>query len=157
MVDCSTTSLFGESEGVIKFQGSDVVAAEGKNIVERLILSGIKIPYKQIVKGKITLKADQQDYFMNHFGLGEGVTFVLIVANYDPKSRIEEDNYIEYTYYDNIILGTYTFAQMILLTGNLDNMIPQMYLTNPNKDYPVVLDVMVATISEEYTYFPEPE
>ena len=40
-----------------------------------------------------------------------------------------------------------------MLTGNSTHRIPQLYLTNPNPNYEVTLDVMVAVIDNTYTYF----
>jgi hypothetical protein len=43
----------------------------------------------------------------------------------------------------------------MILTGNSTNRIAQLYLTNPNTKYSVVLDVMIASIDETYTFFPD--
>ena len=40
-----------------------------------------------------------------------------------------------------------------MLTGNSANRIEQLYLTNPNSKYAVTLDVMVAVIDDNYTFF----
>jgi hypothetical protein len=42
---------------------------------------------------------------------------------------------------------------MIVLTGNPTNRIPQLYLTNPNENYKVVIDVMAGIIDENYSFF----
>ena len=39
------------------------------------------------------------------------------------------------------------------LTGNSSHRIKQIYLTNPNANYPVYLDVMIAVIDENYSFF----
>ena len=46
-----------------------------------------------------------------------------------------------------------TFAQLLVLTGNSSNRIPQLYLNNPNTKYAVILDVMVGVIDDTYTFF----
>jgi len=144
-------SIFG-ANNYIKFLNSDIVAIEGPNTLERLIAGDLKIPYKQVLKGRLQLKAGQTNYLMNHLGLGDNATFVAIIARYDPKSVNEEDNYVEYYYYDDpgIIRA---MDQVMILTGNSTHRIPQLYFNNPNTTYNVQLDIMVAVIDDTYTYF----
>ena len=145
-------SIFGNSSQFIKFQGSDIIAVEGINTVERLIGSDIRIPYKQILKSRIILKAGQVNYLLNHLGLGDNATFLCIKAVYNKSSVNEEDNYIEWNFSDDFS-NTYTMNQIMVLTGNSSNRIKQLYLNNPSTKYSVVLDIMVAVIDEEYTFF----
>ena len=146
------TSLFGTSDKYIKFYNGDLVAVDGANIVETQILKNLRIPYNQVLKGRITLKAGQVDYLLNHLGLGDNATLVSIAATYDPKSKIETDNYVQYAYY-NALGVVRSFCEIIILTGNSTNRVPQLYLTNPNSKYDVILDVMVAKKSNDYDYF----
>jgi hypothetical protein len=54
---------------------------------------------------------------MNYLGLGDNATFVAIVARYDSKSVNEEDNYLEWYYYDDP--GSIHYMdQIMILTGN---------------------------------------
>jgi hypothetical protein len=144
-------SIFG-ANNYIKFLNSDIVAIEGPNTLERLIAGDIRIPYKQVLKGRIILRAGQTNYLMNHLGLGDNATFVAIIARYDSKSVNEEDNYVEYYYFDDA--GTIRYMdQVMILTGNSTHRIPQIYFNNPNTRYTVQLDVMVAVIDDTYTFF----
>jgi hypothetical protein len=145
-------SLFGKGSQYIKINGGDFIAVEGSNTVEKLITSDIRMPYKQLLKGRVILKAGQVNYLLNHLGVGDNATFLSIKATYDQKSVIEMDNYISYSYYDFPVQNL-TFAQMLVLTGNSSNRIPQLYLNNPNKKYPVILDVMVGVIDDSYSFF----
>jgi len=145
-------SIFGNTSQFIKLQGSDFVAIENINTVERLIGGDIRIPYKQLLKSRVILKAGQANYLLNHLGLGDNATFLAIKATYNTSSINEEDNYIDYYYYSNLSTRL-SFNQLLVLTGNSSNRIEQLYLTNPNTNYSVVLDVMVAVIDEEYTFF----
>ena len=138
----------------IKLLNSDIVAIMGPNIFERLIAGDIKMPYKQVLKGRIILKEGQLAYLLNFLGLGDNATFLAIVARYDKKSVNEEDNYLEYYYYDETNKIRY-MDQMMILTGNSVNRIPQIYFNNPNTTYSVTLDVMVGVIDDTYTYFPD--
>lgn len=144
-------SFFG-ANNYLKLLNSDIVAIEGPNTLERLIGSDIKIPYKQVLKGRIQLKKGQTNYLMNHLGLGDNATFVAIFARYDSKSVNEEDNYLEWYYYDDPSKVHY-MDQMMILTGNSTHRIPQLYITNPNTNYNVQLDVMVAVIDDTYSFF----
>lgn len=146
------TSIFGNTSQYIKLQGSDFIAIQGVNTVERLIGGDIRIPYKQLLKSRVILKAGQANYLLNHLGLGDNATFLAIKATYNQKSVNEEDNYVDYYYYDDLS-KRYSFNQLMVLTGNSQNRIKQLYLTNPNTKYSVTLDVMVAIIDEEYSFF----
>jgi len=146
------SSLFGASSQYIKTNAGDIVATDGANVMEKLMLSDMRIPYKQILKSSIILKPGQIDYLMNHLGLGDNATFLSMRAIYDPKSRIEADNHVQYSFYDDL-LKSYSFSQVMTLTGNSTNRIKQLYLTNPNPTYPVMIEVMVAVIDENYNFF----
>ena len=151
MAGCGS-SLFGPSSQYIKTNSGDFIATEGSNIRERLMLSDLRIPYKQILKSRIILKKGQTNYLLNHLGLGDNATFLSIKAVYDSKSIVEIDNYVTYSYYDYPVKN-FTFAQLLVLTGNSSNRIPQLYLTNPNSNYPVYLDIMVAILDDNYSFF----
>jgi hypothetical protein len=148
---CSS-NLFGVSSQFIKTNAGDIVATDGSNIREKLILSDMRIPYKQILKSRVILKPGQVNYLLNHLGLGDNATFLTIRAMYDPKSKVEADNYVEYSYYDDLS-KIHTFSQLITLTGNSEHRVKQIYLNNPNATYPVYLDVMVAVLDDTYNFF----
>lgn len=151
MAGCGS-SLFGPSSQYIKTNSGDFIATEGSNIRERLMLSDLRIPYKQILKSRVILKKGANNHLLNHLGLGDNVTFLTIKAVYDTKSVIETDNYIVYNYYDYPVKN-FTFAQLLVLTGNSTNRVTQLYLSNPNINYPVYLDIMVAVIDDNYSFF----
>jgi hypothetical protein len=148
---CSS-NLFGSSSQYIKMNSGDLIATDGSNIREKMILSDLRIPYKQILKSRIVLRPGQVNYLMNHLGMGDNATFLSMRASYDPKSKLEEDNYVEYSYYDDLT-KIYTFGQVLMLTGNSSNRVKQLYLNNPNATYPVYIDVMVAVIDDTYSFF----
>ena len=151
MASCAS-SLFGASAQYIKVSGGDFIAIEGANTVDRLTVSDLRMPYKQLLRSRVILKAGQNNYLLNHLGLGDNATFLCIKAIYNQKSVIEEDNYITWSYYDDLA-KVYPMAQMMVLTGNSTNRIKQLYLSNPSDKYPVSLDVMVGVIDDTYTFF----
>jgi hypothetical protein len=152
MSGCSSKSLFDSGDGIIKYLGSDLVSIEGSNIMERLLLSSVNIPYKQVLKGRFILKPGEDSYLMNHLGLGNNATLVAMVVNYDPKSKLEVDNYIEYEYVTNVGLK-FPISRILTLNGNSTHRIPQLYLSNPNKKYSVSVDLMVATVDDQSSEF----
>lgn len=151
MAGCGS-SLFGNGSQFIKINAGDFVAVQGSDTRERLITSDLRMPYRQILKSRVILKPGQANYLLNHLGMGDNATFLGIRVSYDPKSVIEADNYIQWSYYDNLTRIN-SFAQMMVLTGNSTNRIPQLYLTNANTKYSVILDVMVASIDDSYSFF----
>jgi len=147
------STLFGtQDNNYLKFQGSDLIAVEGPNTVERQLLGSLRFPYKQLLKGRVILKPGQVNYLLNHLGLGDNATLVSISAKYDAKSTIEEDNYVLWSFYDDLT-NTHPMAQYMMLTGNSSNRVKQLYLTNPNATYSVILDVIVANIDDTYNFF----
>ena len=153
-MSCGNSSVFGNQSQYIKFQGNDIVAIEGVNTVERLLGGDLRFPYKQLLKSRVILKAGQTNYLLNHLGMGDNATFLAIKATYNTASVNEEDNYILWNYYDDFS-KQYPMDQFMLLTGNSTHRIKQLYLNNPNSKYAVVLDIMVASIDDTYTFFPD--
>ena len=145
-------SLFGAQSQYIKVGNGEFLAIEGANTVDRMLVSDVRMPYKQLLRSRVILKAGQVNYLLNHLGLGDNATFLAIKATYNSKSVIADDNYINYAYYDDLT-KVYSFAQLIVLTGNTTNRIKQLYLTNPNTKYDVNLDVMIGVIDENYFFF----
>jgi hypothetical protein len=152
MLNCSGSIFATTTQQYIKIMGGDFVAISGSDVMEKLITSDLKIPYKQILKGRVVLKEGQTNYLMNHLGLGDNATFLAIKATYNAKSVNAEDNYVVYNYYTDLT-KSYYFDDLIVLTGSPTQRIPQLYLTNPNTKYPVLLDIMVAVLDDTYTWF----
>jgi hypothetical protein len=146
------SSLFGNTSQYIKVGNGEFIAIEGSSVFDRLLVSDVRMPYKQLLKGRVILKKGQTNYLLNHLGLGDNATFLTIKATYDQKSVNSDNNYVTYAYYDYPVQNL-TFAQMLVLTGNGPHRIPQLYLTNPNANYNVILDVMVGVIDDNYSFF----
>jgi len=149
---CNSSSIFGSSNNYLKFQGGDLIAVEGSNTAERLILSDLRIPYKQLMKSRIILKAGQVNYLLNHLGLGDNATFLCLKVTYNPLSVNPEDNYLTWNYYDDFS-RLYPMGLMLVLSGNPTNRVKQIYLTNPNTKYPVMIDVIAAVVDDEYSFY----
>lgn len=146
------SSAFGGNNNYIKVGNDSFLAIDGSSILNKLMLSDLRIPYKQVQSSRIILKPGQVNYFLNHMAFGDNLTFLAIKATYDSKSIYEEDNYVNWSYYDDMT-KTNVFSHLMVLTGNTTNRIKQMYLTNPNPDYSVTLDLMVAILDDNYSFF----
>jgi hypothetical protein len=145
-------SLFGSGNNYIKVGNGEFLAIEGSSTAEKLGLSELRMPYKQLLKSKVVLKPGQVNYLLNFLGLGDNATFLAIKATYDPKSVVEADRYVNWSFYDDLT-KIYSFAQMMVLTGNSTNRVKQLYLTNPSDKYSVFLEIMVAVIDDNYSFF----
>ena len=150
---CENNSLFGNiKDNSLRFYQNSLIASEGSNMVQKMLLNRMVFPYEQLLRGKITLEAGKCKYLLNHLGLGDNATFLAIVASYDDDSVIEANNFVQYSYYSTPN-NWYSFSQMLLLTGNSENRVEQLYLTNPNKNYPVTLEIMVGIIDSNSGFF----
>ena len=145
-------SLFGNGFNYIKVGNGEIVAIEGSNTREKLPLSDLRIPYKQLLKSRIVLKPGETNYLLNFLGLGDNATFLAMKVMYDPKSKRESENYLTWSFYDNLTTVN-TIGQLMVLTGNSENRIKQIYLTNPNTKYPVSVEVMIGVIDDENSFF----
>lgn len=145
-------NLFGPSSQFIKTNGGDFIATEGASTREKMVLSDLRIPYKQIIKGRVILKPGQSNYPLNHLGLGDNATFLSLKVSYNPKSKFEFDNYIQWNYFDDFS-KMYPISNLLVLTGNSTNRIKQIYLSNPNPNYPVSIDAMIAVIDDNTSIF----
>jgi hypothetical protein len=76
----------------------------------------------------------------------------LLKATYDSKSVFEKDNYIQWNFYDDFS-KKYPMSNLLILTGNSISRIKQIYLSNPNVNYSVTIDVMVSLIDDNTSAF----
>lgn len=147
---CTGNSLFGDSSQFIKTNGGDLIAVQGSNIMERLILNDIRIPYKQVNKSRIVLSPGQKDYLVNM--MGDNYTFLVIKVTYDPKSKIDDDNYINWSYVDDRT-RVYSISRLQILNGNSTNRIQNIYLSNPNKKVSVYIDILSAVMDDNNDFY----
>lgn len=141
-------SIWGDKGSkYIKVGDGEFVAVDGADIVDRLGLSDLRIPYDQLFSTSITLKPGQENYLLNC--MTDNVTFLAIVARYDSKA-LQEDRFILYK-----MLGCdceMSMSQLLVLTGNTTHRISDIFLTNTTK-YPVKLNVMMGIIDDNLDFF----
>jgi len=134
-------SLFGEGSKYLKFQAGDLIAVDGQNTVDRLVLNDLNLPYKQLTKFKITLEKGQEDYLLDQFD--DKTTFFAIVARYNAKSKVEDKNYLRWNWIDNS--RSQYFSKLLMMHTNSANPFTGIYLHNPNLDFGVNIDILIAT------------
>lgn len=134
---------------VIKPYMCSMIATEGPNIIGKLNLSGVEIPYESQYTTRISLNPESKNQPLLYGFLGNDVTYLLVKATYDetnPKCLIEEEQYLEYFMEDDPTTIRY-MGKLLLLTGNSAKRIPQIYLNNPSQ-LRVDLEVMVANLPQ---------
>ena len=141
--------IFGVNK-YIKLNKTNFIAVENAKILDTLNLSDVRIPYEQVLKGRVNLKKGQKNYHLNYLGMSDNVTFLAIKATYSDRAD-EEDNYISYQTYDNN--SNSIFSQFMVLTGNSKKRIPELFLSNPNENYKVSLDIMIAVIDDNNDFY----
>ena len=143
--------LLNPTEKTIKNWNCSFIAVEGPNILDKLSLEDLEIPYESQYRARIILRAGETDQRLNYGFIGRAVTFLMIKVTYDnndPYYQYEQEKYnISYYFENDPILRP--LGRLLILTGSIDEKIPQIYLNNP-LDYDVVLDVMHATVDSEY-------
>ena len=77
---------------VIKPYMCSMIAVEGPNIIGKLDLSGVEIPYESQYRSRIVLKANAENVPLIYGFIGNAVTFIMIKVTYDN----ENDPYYEY-------------------------------------------------------------
>jgi len=120
---------------VIKPFQCSMVAVEGPNIIGKLSLAGVEIPYESQYTTRISLNPGAVNQPLLYGFLGHEVTYLLLKITYDetdPRCMIEEEQFIEYYLEDDPTVVRY-INKLLLLTGNSQHRIPQIYLNNPSQ------------------------
>jgi len=151
MAIITPNSLINTTEKTIKNWNCSFIAVEGPNIISKLSLEDLAIPYESQYRSRIVLKAGESNKLLYGF-IGKAVTFLMIKVTYDsltdPYYKYEEIKYnINYHFENDPILRP--LNRLLIMTGSSEERIPQIYVTNP-LDYDVVLDVLHATVDSEF-------
>lgn len=151
MTTITPSSLINPTEKTIKNWNCSFIAVEGPNVIDKLTLEDLAIPYESQYRSRIVLKAGETNKLLYGF-IGKAVTFLMIKVTYDsvndPYYQYEQEKYnIIYTFENDPIERP--LNRLMILTGSIDDKIPQIYLSNP-LDYDVTLDILHATSDSEY-------
>jgi len=140
--------LAGTSKS-IEFYNTCVIAKEGPNMVSKMGLGGIEIDYDSVLVTRQTLASETRDTPIMYGFLGTDITFLMIIPNYgdmNPQNCSGSTQYLEY-YFEDQPLVRRTFTDILVLSGDADHRIPQVYLYNPNSST-VTVDIMAANLDE---------
>jgi hypothetical protein len=144
--------LLNPTEKTIKNWNCSFIAVEGPNVLDKLSLEDLEIPYESQYRARVILKAGDTDQPLSYGFIGKAVTFLMIKVTYDsvndPYYQYEQEKYNISYYFDNDPVVK-SLGRLLIMTGSVDVKIPQIYLSNP-LDYDVTLDVLHATIDSEY-------
>ena len=144
--------LLKPTEKTIKNWNCSFIAVEGPNILDKLSLEDLEIPYESQYRSRIVLAAGETDQPLLYAFIGKAVTFLMVKVTYDsvndPYYTYEQEKY-NITYYFENDPTLRPLGRLMILTGSADEKIPQIYLNNP-LDYDVVLDVLHATTDTDY-------
>lgn len=138
--------LLNPTEKKIKNWNCSFIAVDGPNVLDKISLEDLEIPYESQYRSRIVLKAGEMDQPLIYGFIGKSVTFLMIKVTY-PFVEYEETFNISY-YFENDPVPK-PLNKLMVLTGSIDDRIPQIYLNN-DLSYDVILDVMHATIDTEY-------
>jgi hypothetical protein len=133
----------------IKAYNCSMIAVEGPNIIGKLNLSGVEIPFESQYSTKITLNPNAKNQPLMYGFLGNEITFLMLKMTYDetdPNCMVEEELYIEY-YYKNQPSVILTTSKLLLLTGNSVKRIPQIFLNNPS-ELKVNIEILAANLPQ---------
>jgi len=144
--------LLNPTEKTIKNWNCSFIAVEGPNVLDKLSLEDLEIPYESQYRSRVVLKAGETDQPLIYGFIGKAVTFLMIKVTYDsendPYYKYEQETYnINYYFENDTTLRP--INRLMILTGSEDDTIPQIYLNNP-LGYDVILDVLHATTDAEY-------
>lgn len=142
--------LLPPTSRVIRPYQCSFICTEGPNILGKLNMSGVEIPYYSQFSTRMILNPGATKQPLLYGFLGTEVTFILLKFTYDetnPACNIEEDQFIEYYYADQPSIIRYA-NKLLLLTGNSTNRIPQIFLNNPS-DVKVYVDALVANLEQD--------
>jgi len=142
--------LLTPTEKLIKPYECSFIVTEGPNMKGKLNLQGLEIKYDSFYVSQLTLNEASSDQPIIFGFLGENVTFLMVRAKYmplDPNWAIETEQFIQY-YYKDDPTKIRTMGQLLVLTGNSTNRIPQIYFNNPSLRYKVYLEILTANLPQ---------
>jgi len=141
--------LLPPTSRVIKPFNCSMIATEGPNILGKLNLSGVEIPYDSQFSTRMVLNPGASKQPLLYGFLGTSVTYIALKFIYDetnPICNIEEELFVEYYFQDQPSIIRYA-NKLLLLTGNSVHRIPQIFLNNPG-EVKVIVEALVANLEQ---------
>lgn len=147
--------LLKPTEKCIKVWNCSFIATEGPNIVGKMSLDDLEIPFTSTYRAKVSIPGGTENTLLNYGNIGDKLTYLMIKVNYDsendPYYIYQKENYnITYWLSGTTTGVTYPIAEQVhpigrlmVLSGSDTNKIPRIYISNPNS-YAVTLDIIMA-------------
>jgi len=132
---------------VIKPYACSIIATEGPNILSKLDLAGVEIPFETQFTTRIVLNPETTDQVLHGY-FDDSVTFLLLKVTYnetDPACLVEESQYIEYYYGDDPSKKIRYINKLMMLSGNSLYKVPRIFFNNPTSGK-VVIDAMIGNM-----------
>jgi len=152
--------LLKPTEKCIKVWNCSFIATEGPNILGKISLDDLEIPFTSTYRAKVTLAGGAENTLLSYGNIGEKLTYLMIKVTYDsendPYYIYQKENY-NITYWLSgsttgvtypIAENVYPIGRLMVLSGSDTNKVPRIFVSNPNQ-YPVTLDMIMANYVSE--------
>lgn len=138
------------TDKTIEFYNSTIIVKDGPNMTGNMKLCDIRIPYDSFTASKMSLPSGGREFPVMYGFLGTNITLLIIKATYGGDSAnlqkcSFDDKYIEY-YFENDPLNVRYMTDIMILSGDSNHRLPQVYLYNPTS-YAVSVEILMANIN----------
>jgi len=150
-MNIQSSNLLAGTNKAIQVANTCFIAKEGPNMISKMGIGDLNIKYDSVFTTRQTIKASGKDTPIMYGFLGTDITFLLIKPIYaytNPQAGCSgsTSNYLEYYFEDEPLIRR-TLTDILVLSGDADHRIPQVYLYNPTKNI-VTVDIMAANLDE---------
>lgn len=143
----SSSTIFQPILKNIRYHNTDLKVFSGANTLSSLPLNGVKIPFEQYQRVQVEVPKGQTDFTVSSAMLGIKTTFIAIYATYNSVDVSK--NYLKWKFQPSAD-AKWSFTSVLTLTGTSNNPIPNILIDNPNPDCPVILDILVGALTNDY-------
>ena len=155
--------LLKPTEKCIKVWNCSFIATEGPNILGKISLDDLEIPFTSTYRARVSVAGGETDTLLSYGNLGEELSYLMIKVTYDsendPYYIYQKENYNITYYLSGSTTGVtypindvrHPIGRLMVLSGSDTNKVPRIFVTNPN-EYAVTLDMIMANyVSETVT------
>ena len=140
--------LLKPTEKCIKVWSCSFIATEGPNILGKISLDDLEIPFTSTYRARVSLPGKTSNTLLSYGNLGDELTYLMIKVTYDsendPYYIYQKENYnITYWLSGSTSGTTYPIGRLMVLSGSETNKIPRIFVSNPS-EYEVTLDMIMA-------------
>lgn len=138
--------LLKPTEKCIKVWNCSFIATEGPNILGKISLDDLEIPYTSTYRARIIMNGGESDTLLSYGNLGEKLTYLMIKVTYsedDPYYVYRKENYNITYYLSGSTDEVMPIGRLMVMSGSDTSKIPKIFVSNPNT-YSVKLDMIMA-------------